>query len=82
MYIQRNIKKHPVHEIDSDIIKAIKEYGAKIKEQGICVYVRRGGPNYERGLKSIKEACDEVGARVEVYGPETHMTEIVSRSLA
>jgi ATP-citrate lyase beta-subunit len=63
------------------IIQAFEEYEAKMKEVGIKIYVRRGGPNYEKGLKDIKEAADKMGLYIEVYGPETHVTDIVRMAL-
>ncbi len=63
------------------IIKAFEEYADKMKEVGIKIYVRRGGPNYEKGLKDIKEAADRLGLYIEVYGPETHVTDIVRMAL-
>ncbi|MBD3841185.1 MAG: ATPase [Campylobacterales bacterium] len=59
------------------IIQAFEEYQAKMREIGIKIYVRRGGPNYEKGLKDIKEAADRMGLWIDVYGPETHVTDIV-----
>ncbi len=64
------------------IIQAFEEYAEKMKEIGIRIYVRRGGPNYEKGLKDIKEAADRLGLYIEVYGPETHVTDIVRMALA
>ena len=29
-----------------------------MKDVGVRIYVRRGGPNYEKGLKDIKEAAE------------------------
>jgi len=63
------------------IIQAFEEYQDKMKEIGIKIYVRRGGPNYEKGLKDIKEAADRMGLYIEVYGPETHVTDIVRMAL-
>ncbi len=63
------------------IIQAFEEYADKMKEVGIKIYVRRGGPNYEKGLKDIKEAADRLGLDIEVYGPETHVTDIVRMAL-
>jgi len=63
------------------IIDAMKEYADKLREVGIRIYVRRGGPNYEIGLKRIKQAAEELGLPIEVYGPETHMTEIVKKAI-
>ena len=64
------------------IIQAFENYADKMKEIGIKIYVRRGGPNYEKGLKDIKEAADRLGLYIEVYGPETHVTDIVRMALA
>lgn len=63
------------------IIQAFDNYADKMKEVGIKIYVRRGGPNYEKGLKDIKEAADRLGLYIEVYGPETHVTDIVRMAL-
>jgi ATP-citrate lyase beta-subunit len=63
------------------IIKALKEYAPKMKETGVRIYVRRGGPNYRYGLKLMRELGDDIGMPIEVYGPETHMTRIVSLAL-
>jgi ATP-citrate lyase beta-subunit len=63
------------------IIQAFENYAEKMKEVGIKIYVRRGGPNYEKGLKDIKEAADRLGLNIEVYGPETHVTDIVRMAL-
>ena len=63
------------------IIQAFEAYQEKMKDIGIKIYVRRGGPNYEKGLKDIKEAADKMGLYIEVYGPETHVTDIVRMAL-
>ncbi|TQV63753.1 MAG: ATPase [Sulfurovum sp.] len=59
------------------IILAFEKYADKMKEVGVKIYVRRGGPNYEKGLKDIKIAADKLGLWIDVYGPETHVTDIV-----
>ena len=64
------------------IIQALEEYADKMKETGVRIYVRRGGPNYEIGLKNIRTAAKRLQLPIEVYGPETHMTDIVAISLA
>ncbi len=63
------------------IIKALEKYADKLKEHNTRIYVRRGGPNYEKGLKDIKEAAERLGLYMEVYGPETHVTDIVRMAL-
>lgn len=59
------------------IIEALQKYAEKLKAQQVKVYVRRGGPNYEEGLRRIKKAADDLGITMQVYGPETHMTSVV-----
>jgi len=59
------------------IIMAIREYKDRMKKAGIRIYVRRGGPNYQAGLKMMRELGKETGIPIEAYGPETHMTKIV-----
>ncbi|QOY55207.1 ATPase [Candidatus Sulfurimonas marisnigri] len=63
------------------IIQSFEAYADKMKEHNTKIYVRRGGPNYEKGLKDIKEAADRLGLYIEVYGPETHVTDIVRMAL-
>ncbi len=63
------------------IIQAFEKYADKMKDVGVRIYVRRGGPNYEKGLKDIKEAADRLGLPIKVFGPETHITDIVRMAL-
>jgi len=63
------------------IINAFEKYADKLKAHKTKIYVRRGGPNYEKGLKDIKEAAERLGLYIEVYGPETHVTDIVRMAL-
>ena len=63
------------------IIQAFENYADKMKEVGVKIYVRRGGPNYEKGLKDIKEAADRLGLDIDVHGPDTHVTDIVRMAL-
>lgn len=61
------------------IIRALKE--GKSNLAGTKIFVRRGGPNYKEGLANMKKLSGD-GLDVEVYGPETHMTKIVSKAIA
>ncbi len=63
------------------IIRALKEYKGKLKAAGVRIYVRRGGPNYQTGLRLMRELGKELGVPIEVYGPETHMTKIVPMAI-
>lgn len=59
------------------IIRALKEYKEHLQKSNTRIYVRRGGPNYQTGLKLMRELGKELGVPIEVYGPETSMTKIV-----
>lgn len=63
------------------IIKALTEYKQKLIDNKIRIYVRRGGPNYKEGLMKMKKLGDSLGVPIEVYGPDTHMTKIVSLAI-
>jgi len=63
------------------IIQAITEFEQKLKDTDVKIYVRRGGPNYKEGLQNMKNMGKKLGIPIEVYGPETHMTKIVSMAL-
>jgi ATP citrate (pro-S)-lyase len=63
------------------IIKALKEHQKQLQDNKVKIYVRRGGPNYKEGLSQMRKLGKKIGVRIEVYGPETHMTEIVSKAL-
>lgn len=64
------------------VVMALKEYKEKLREAEVKIYVRRGGPNYELGLKLMRNLGIELGIPIEVYGPETHMTRIVPLALS
>jgi ATP-citrate lyase beta-subunit len=63
------------------IVMALKEYQDILRDAGVKIYVRRGGPNYEVGLKLMRELGEMLGVPIEVYGPDTHMTRIVPLAL-
>lgn len=61
------------------IIRAIGEDASKMKRQKICVFVRRGGPNQEKGLKDIKDFFEGIGIKHFVYGPEKSLSEVIGQ---
>ena len=63
------------------ITMALRDYKKKLKETNVKIFVRRGGPNYQEGLRIMRDLGDELGVPIEVYGPETHMTRIVNMAL-
>ena len=64
------------------ITMALKEYKQKLRDTDVHIFVRRGGPNYEQGLRMMKELGNELGVPIEVHGPEMHMTHVVDLALA
>jgi len=63
------------------IIRALQEYKAPLINHQVRIYVRRGGPNYQEGLKAMRLLGESLGVPIKVYGPETHITEIVPVAL-
>jgi ATP-citrate lyase beta-subunit len=63
------------------IIQALEEAADRLKANRVKIYVRRGGPNYKEGLENMRRLGERIGIPFEVYGPETHMTRIVSLAL-
>ncbi|KAH8822548.1 ATP-citrate synthase [Flagelloscypha sp. PMI_526] len=63
------------------IIRALKEYKAPLINHKVSIYVRRGGPNYQEGLKAMRLLGEGLGVPIHVFGPETHITEIVPLAL-
>ncbi|HUI39686.1 MAG TPA: ATP citrate lyase citrate-binding domain-containing protein [Methanothrix sp.] len=63
------------------VVMALEEYQEKLQSSGVKIFVRRGGPNYEVGLKLMRDLGERLGVSIEVYGPETHMTHIVPLAL-
>jgi ATP citrate (pro-S)-lyase len=63
------------------IIRALKEFKASLIAHGVKIYVRRGGPNYQEGLKAMRLLGESLGVPISVYGPDTHITEIVPLAL-
>ncbi|PWN49328.1 putative ATP citrate lyase subunit 1 [Violaceomyces palustris] len=63
------------------IIRALKEYKVALAKYGVRIFVRRGGPNYQEGLKAMRLLGEDLGVQIEVFGPETHITDIVPLAL-
>ncbi|KAJ8451625.1 hypothetical protein Cgig2_018259 [Carnegiea gigantea] len=63
------------------IIRALKEKEAKLKAARMHIYVRRGGPNYQKGLTKMRMLGEEIGIPIQVYGPEATMTGICKQAI-
>ncbi len=63
------------------ITRALQEFRDRLIEHQVRIFVRRGGPNYQQGLAAIRKLGQSLGVPIAVFGPETHMTKIVSMAL-
>lgn len=63
------------------IIRALKEYKNLLIAHSVKIFVRRGGPNYQEGLKAMRLLGESLGVPIRVFGPDTHITEIVPLAL-
>jgi ATP-citrate lyase beta-subunit len=65
----------------SGIIRALNEFKEPLRKVNAKIYVRRGGPNYQKGLEMMRRLGDTLGVPIEVYGPEGHITRVVALGL-
>ncbi|KAL9328042.1 hypothetical protein ACSQ67_003045 [Phaseolus vulgaris] len=65
----------------SGIIRALREKESKLKAARMNIYVRRGGPNYQKGLTLMRALGEEIGIPIEIYGPEATMTGICKEAI-
>ncbi|MDD1741877.1 MAG: ATPase [Methanotrichaceae archaeon] len=63
------------------VVMGLEEYQQKLRDIDVKIYVRRGGPNFEVGLKLMRDLGERLRLPIDVYGPETHMTRIVPLAL-
>lgn len=63
------------------IIRAMREKQSDLKAARVNIYVRRGGPNYLKGLANMRALSEETGVSIEVYGPEASMTGICKQAI-
>jgi len=63
------------------IVRALEEFQTAIRDHQIKIFVRRAGPNYQEGLRVMREVGQNLGIPLFVFGPETHMTAIVGMAL-
>ncbi|KAJ3174970.1 citrate synthase [Irineochytrium annulatum] len=63
------------------VVRALREYSKPLLTHGVKIYVRRAGPNYQEGLRLIKNVGETLGLDMHVFGPEMHVTGIVPLAL-
>ncbi|KAL1914158.1 uncharacterized protein VTP21DRAFT_10808, partial [Calcarisporiella thermophila] len=63
------------------IISALTEYRPSLIAHKVRIFVRRAGPNYQEGLRAMRQLGESLGVEIHVFGPETHITGIVPLAL-
>ncbi|KAA1084008.1 citrate synthase [Puccinia graminis f. sp. tritici] len=63
------------------IIDALKNYKEGLQRHKVKIFVRRGGPNYQEGLKKMRLIGETLGIEIQVFGPDTHISSIVPMAL-
>ncbi|KAJ1973947.1 ATP citrate lyase subunit 1, partial [Dimargaris cristalligena] len=63
------------------IIRALKEFKHSLINHNVRIFIRRAGPNYQEGLRAMRELGETLGVDIKVFGPETHITAIVPLAL-
>ncbi|KAJ3069069.1 citrate synthase, partial [Quaeritorhiza haematococci] len=63
------------------IIRALRDFQRPILEHKVKIYVRRAGPNYQEGLRLIRQVGETLGLDMHVFGPEMFVTGIVPLAL-
>ena len=63
------------------VVQAMQEKAHNIKAARMKILVRRGGPNYQAGLDLMRKLGQDMELDIDVYGPETSMTNICSLAI-
>ncbi|KAH9822648.1 citrate synthase-like protein [Melampsora americana] len=63
------------------IIDALKSFKEGLHRHKVRIFVRRGGPNYQDGLKKMRLIGETLGIEIQVFGPDTHISSIVPLAL-
>jgi ATP-citrate lyase beta-subunit len=63
------------------VINAIDEKAKELAKQNVRVYVRRGGPNQEKGLANIKACLEKRHLLGGVYDPSVTLSDALDKAL-
>ncbi|HVZ12596.1 MAG TPA: ATP citrate lyase citrate-binding domain-containing protein [Patescibacteria group bacterium] len=63
------------------VIRAISDVVPDLQEQGVKVFVRRGGPHQKEGLEIMRKFLDENKLLGAVHGPEFVVSDIVGEAI-
>lgn len=62
------------------VIRALDGKKAALKKSGVKVFVRRGGPNEEKGLNNMREFLTSAGLLGSIHGHETPLVRVVTEA--
>ena len=48
------------YQTEKGIERALRQYKEKLIDGNVSIYVRRGGPNYQEGLRVMRELGNEI----------------------
>ena len=63
------------------LIEALRTFQDDLKLHHVKIWVRRAGPNFQEGLRMMRECSHRTGLEMHIYGPETHATAVVPLAL-
>lgn len=63
------------------IIAALRQHAEAIRAAKMNIFVRRGGPNYVKGLQMMRDLSIELNLPIKVYGPECSMTAVCAEAI-
>lgn len=63
------------------LIKALTNYQEELKSHHVQIFVRRAGPNYQEGLRLMRQCQESTNLPIKIFGPETHITAVVPLAL-
>jgi succinyl-CoA synthetase beta subunit len=63
------------------VIGGMKPHIDELRNQGVKVYVRHGGPHEKEGLAAIKDFFDQAGIAGQISGPQLLLSDIVKIAL-
>ncbi len=63
------------------VIQALVEVSDTLRAHGVKVFVRRGGPNQDEGLRRMKEFLEREQLFGAVYGPDIVLTDVVGEAV-
>ncbi len=61
------------------IIRAFEKEKKYLKDNNASVFVRRGGPNQQKGLKMMEEYLSQIGLKHKVHGPNVSLAQLVEK---